>query len=308
MSGIYLTWLVDVLRGAGCTVQESSITNGWQKRARSSGGFPSTPLGVQWHHTASNTSPANDLSWMINGSSDSPIGNVLLDRSGVYWPIAAGAANTAGKGGPLALSRGTIPLDQANTRSVAIEAANSGVGQSWPAAQIDAYIRGSNAINAQLGNLPTDIFSHSLGTGNGWTNRKIDPATSAAVEGGWKPRSVNSSGTWSLDDMRSECSKRAGAGPIPLPPNPDDGDDDMLFDGFWQRDNSDAVYAIYKNGTKQWMTDPGYLNSMMALQTINGASPEQCSVRVQTDPGMFAAFGLVIGPRPAGTDEWGNPV
>jgi hypothetical protein len=224
MSGLYLTWLLDVLRGAGCQVRENGITNGWQKRARSSGGFPSTPLGIQWHHTASNTTPENDLSFMINGSSDAPIGNLLLDRNGVYWPVAAGAANTAGKGGPLTLSRGTIPLDSANTRSVAIEAANSGTGQAWPAVQIDAYFAGSNAINAQLGNLPTDIFSHALGAGDGWTSRKIDPAVATGVQGDWRPKGVNSSGTWSLADMRGEALLRTQLGPAPGPdpePNPE---------------------------------------------------------------------------------------
>lgn len=219
MSGLYLTWLVDVLRAAGCTVNESSTTNGWQNRARSSGGFPLTPLGIQWHHTASSTQPANDLNWQINGCDDAPVGNLLLDRDGIYWPVAAGAANTAGKGGPMALSRGTIPQDQGNTQSVAIEVANNGVGEPWPEVQVNAYFAGSNAINARLGNRPDDVFSHALGEGNGWTDRKIDPATADAVQGLWKPRSVNSSGTWSLTDIRNECLNRAGQ-PLPTPPEP----------------------------------------------------------------------------------------
>jgi peptidoglycan hydrolase-like protein with peptidoglycan-binding domain len=159
---------------------------------------------------------------MIDNCDDAPVGNLLLDRDGTYWPIAAGAANTAGKGGPLALSRGTIPADSGNTRSVAIECANNGVGEPWPQAQIDAYFRGSNAINAQLGNRPDDIFSHALGAGDGWTDRKIDPATASAVQGPWVPRSVNSSGTWSLQDMRNECLARAGqpVPPTPVPPEP----------------------------------------------------------------------------------------
>jgi hypothetical protein len=219
VSGIYLTWLADELRSVGLTVVDSGYgIDGWQKRARSSGGFPSTPLGVQWHHTASQTSPQNDIAWQINGCDDAPVGNMTIMRDGSVWLVAAGAANTAGKGGPLTLSRGTIPLDSANTRSVAIEVANNGVGEQWPRAQIDAYFKTSNCINKKLGNLPTDVFSHALGTGNGWTNRKIDPATAAAVQGPWKPRSVNSSGTWSLDDIRAECQKRAA------------GDDDEVTD------------------------------------------------------------------------------
>ena len=250
MSGqnIYLDWLVDVLLAAGCNVQESNITDGWQRRARSSGGFPFAPLGIQWHHTASSASPANDLSYMINGSSDAPIGNLLLDRTGTFWPIAAGASNTAGKGGPVTLSRGTIPVDQGNTQSVAIEAANNGVGEVWPIAQVDAYIAGSNAINAQLGNLPTDLFTHSLGAGDGWTDRKIDPAQSWSVQGHWAPGSVNSSGTWSLADIRAECASRWAGGrpnPEPQPPTPNDEDDDMATFLMRNRETGQIVLLAY---------------------------------------------------------------
>ena len=242
--GIYLTWLVDVLREAGLNVQENQITAGWQNRARSSGGFPETPLGIQWHHTASSTAPENDLSWQINGCDDAPVGNLLLDRTGTYWPVAAGAANTAGKGGPLTLSRGIVPLDSGNTRTVAIEVANSGVGEAWPEVQVNAYFAGSNAINARLGNLPTDVFTHALGAGDGWTDRKIDPAT-CNVEGPWVPRAVNSSGTWSLADIRAECLARAGQSPSPIPP-PSDGDNEMA--SVIKGDGSDTYWAW--NGVK----------------------------------------------------------
>lgn len=214
MSGIYLVDMVDVLRAAGCVVGESDITDGWQTRARSSGGFPEMPLGTFFHHTASSTTPANDLSYMIHGSDDAPIGNVLLDRSGVFWPVAAGASNCAGKGGPSTFSRGTIPLDSGNTRGFQIEAANNGVGEIWPVAQIDAYFAGANALNAWFGNLPTDVISHA-----GYTSRKIDPAVATSVEGPWEPRSVNTSGTWNLTDVRDECTRRAGTLPPP-PPHP----------------------------------------------------------------------------------------
>jgi hypothetical protein len=221
MSGIYYPEILDVLRAAGCTVAESSTTNGWQRRARSSGGFPSAPLGVQWHHTASNTTPANDLHWQIVSCPDSPVGNMLLDRTGTFWPVAAGAANTAGKGGPLTMSRGTIPQDSANTRTWAIEAANNGVGEAWPIAQIDAYFRASNALNAHFGNQPADVFNHQT-----WApTRKIDPATANAVQGGWRPGSSTSSGTWTQGDVRAECTRRAAGAPGPRPPYPPIGDD-----------------------------------------------------------------------------------
>jgi len=253
MTGLYYTDVLDVLRAAGCRVAESSTTNGWQRRARSSGGFPSPPLGVQWHHTASSTSPANDLHWQIVSCPDSPVGNMLLDRTGCFWPVAAGAANTAGKGGPLKLSRGTVPVDSGNTRTWAIEAANSGVGEAWPVAQIDAYFAGSDALNARFGNLPTDVFSHALGAGDGWTNRKIDPATAAAVQGPWKPRSVNGSGTWSLADMRAECSRRSSSNIAP-PEVPDMTDDQA-------RQLAELhAYLTQQIGAPGQFTDPGGAN------------------------------------------------
>jgi hypothetical protein len=211
VSGLYYADMCDVAAAAGCRVSVPSVCVGWERRARSSGGFPAPPLAVFWHHTASNTTPLNDLSYMINGNPDAPVGNWLVDRDGICYPIAAGASNCAGKGGPSSFSRGTIPADGGNTRGWQIECANSGTGGPWPVAQIDATFTLSNALNARVGNQPTDVISHAVGSGGGWTNRKIDPATAAAVQGGWRPRSVNSSGTWSLDDLRSECAARAAS-------------------------------------------------------------------------------------------------
>jgi hypothetical protein len=215
--------LVSIIRNAGGQVQENSITNGWQKRARSSGGFSAPPICVFWHHTASQTSVENDLNYMIKTCSDKPVGNLLIDRSGIAWPIAGGASNCAGKGNQMQFSRGVGSANNGNVWGFQIEVANNGVGEAWPQAQIDAFFLISNALNAFVGNQPSDITSHALGKGNGYTDRKIDPARAEAVQGLWVPRSVNSSGTWDLDDMRNECIARAsGAGPTPTPP-PDPG-------------------------------------------------------------------------------------
>lgn len=225
MTGIYYNGvdgpdMVAAARAAGMSVRESATTDGWQRRARSSGGFSSPPLGVFWHHTASSTSPANDLAYMIDGCDDAPVGNWLVDRAGDCWPIAAGASNCAGQGGPATFTRGTIPADAGNTRGWQIEAANAGTGEEpWPAAQVDAFFGLSNVLNALAGNSPRDVITHALGAGDGWTDRKIDPATAAAVAGPWVPRSVTSSGTWSLYDIANECAARSG-----------DQEDDMTDD------------------------------------------------------------------------------
>ena len=215
MGDLYVP-IADILRAAGCQVGVNDINEGWERRSRSSGGFDGQPLAVQWHHTASSASVNSDLSYMINGSPDEPVGNVLLDRAGVYWPVAGGAANTSGKGGPNSFSRGTVPKDSGNTRLFSIEIANNGVGEAYTATQIDAAFRGSNALNAHFGNQPDDVVTHALGAGDGYTDRKIDPATTN-MHGDWEPRSVNSSGTWSQSDLRAECRARAGSGPSPIP-------------------------------------------------------------------------------------------
>lgn len=240
MGDIYITDLVQILRDAGLTVMENDDTDGWQTRSRSSGGFPEMPLGIQWHHTASTASPEADVNYQVNGQ-DSPIGNLLLDREGRYWPIAAGAANTAGKGGPLTLSRGTVAKDNANATTFAIEAANNGLGEMWPEVQINSYFTGSNALNAYFGNQPDDIFTHGLGAGDGWTDRKIDPATSWAVQGPWKPTSTNTSGTWNQQDIRDECLRRASApGPNPIP----DTEDEMIIFAFEDYSNTFSQNGI----------------------------------------------------------------
>jgi hypothetical protein len=225
--GNYYVPIVDILLAAGQRVLVDDVNEGWERRSRSTGGFDAAPLAVQWHNTASNTSRNNDLNYMIHNADDRPIGNVYLDREGVWSPIAGGAANTSGKGGPNTFSRGTCPKDSGNKVLFSIEAANDGTGGPWPQVMIDAYFAGSNAFNAHFGNRPDDVVTHALGSGDGYTDRKIDPGTANAVQGPWKPRSTNSSGTWSQEDLRAECLARAFTpepGPTPIPP-PDDEDD-----------------------------------------------------------------------------------
>jgi hypothetical protein len=239
MGNLYYPQLTEVLVAAGVQVGVNDINEGWERRSRSSGGFDAPPLGIVWHHTASSASVNSDLNYMINGSPDEPVGNLLLDRAGIVWPIAAGAANTQGKGGPESFSRGTVPVDQGNTRLWAMEVANNGVGEPWPQQQIDAYFTASNAINAMFGNQPTDIVSH-----HEWApSRKIDPAVAASVQGPWQPRSINSSGTWNFDDVRNEAMRRAAA--TPEPPTPEE-DEEMAF--IMHNRNTGEIALVYGDG------------------------------------------------------------
>lgn len=300
MSGTYLTWLADELRAAGLKVVEY---DGWKTRARSSGGFASgRPVCVMWHHTASNTTPQNDASYMCNGSSSKPIANVLIARDGTVWVLAAGATNTNGKGKSRTFSRGTVPADSMNTWGFGMEIANTGVGEPYPKAQIDAAFVVSNTVNRKMGNKPTDVCTHQ----DYAPDRKIDPATTSALGGcGWQPRSVNSNGSWNCDDLKSECGQRAAPPPTPTPKPPPKDDDMVTCNGLWQLKGRTEIFATYPGGYKVWMSSPKVLDAKKGLMTLDGVDT---TIKVQDDPNMFAAFGPVIGPIPKGLNEFGVPV
>lgn len=215
MGSRYLTDLADVLERAGLDV---TTQDGWETRARSSGGFDADrPWCVMWHHAASapGASTESVANYASYGSDVAPVCNIVLGRAGDVIVCAAGATNTNGKGGPVGVSRGVVPLDSMNTYAIGIEAVNTGVGEPWPAAQIDAYYAMNNALTAAYGLEPGDCCTHAV-----WApGRKIDPATADAVQGPWRPTATTTSGTWSLDDIRHEAGRRAGTAPI--------GDDEM---------------------------------------------------------------------------------
>lgn len=292
MTGRYLTELGDVCRAAGLTVIE---VDGWQTRARGSGGYAgSAPWCVMWHHTASQTSAANDVAYIVNGSPDAPIANLYLARDGAVHVCAAGATNTNGKGGPLTVSRGMIPLDRMNEYAIGIEAGNNGVGEIWPAVQIDAFFTLSNALADAYGLEPDDCASHAE-----WApTRKIDPATAAAVQGNWSPRSINSSGTWNVDDLRNECITRAIEPPIPPPER------GIMFTMFQLASTGDTLGGYMDaNGIFAQVTwlSPTRANACSAAGAMNlGTLADQdlanCDLLGPIPPGVSpATFANVIG-------------
>jgi N-acetylmuramoyl-L-alanine amidase len=218
MGAIYLHWLPDVLRDAGCQV---AVERGWEWRSRGSGGFDMNPLAVSWHHTASSASLSNQVYQMCYQSAAKPIANLAIGVDGTVVVMAAGATNTSGKGMSMRFSRGWVNTDNANRQTVGIECCNNGVGQTWPVAQIDATFCAVLAINKALGNQPDDCYTHHRYA----PTRKIDPATAAAVQGSWKPESVNTSGSWKNDDVLAELRKRSTPIVVPPPTNPVPGID-----------------------------------------------------------------------------------
>lgn len=199
------------------------LHDGWQRRSRGSGGFESV-MGIQVHHSAGTISQTLESAtrWCTESSADRPIGNGTFTRDN-HGPIlllwASGAANTAGKGGPRLTSRGTIPLDAANSRTVAFEAENNGIGEPWSDSMIQLMILTHCAVldwannetpGADLG--VGDIFGHFE-----WTTRKIDPWGPSLVTAG-----VNRQ--WDMNRYRGMVWARLVAGspgtPAPVPGTP----------------------------------------------------------------------------------------
>jgi len=210
MGAVWLHGLPDILAGAGLDVD---VWPGWETRARVSGGYDDV-LAVFVHHTASTAAPAADMSYMWDGSGgDQPIGAIYLDRSGRLTVGAAGATNCQGKGGPWNLSRGTIPIDKGNAYGIAIEAANAGNGEPWPAAQTAAYVTACRALCDAYGLDPgRDVLAHFEWVAPSCPGRKIDPAGPSPYAAG--PGAVS----WDMAAFRRDvvASSSPAPGPVPL--------------------------------------------------------------------------------------------
>lgn len=157
-----LTNLAEILRGAGLTVHENA---GWQTRAYAGWSLDAVH-GIIVHHTAEarTTRPDVMARALSIGRSDlpGPLCHLYLDRFGEWWVVAAGWANHAGGGSFLYLD--------GNRDTIGIEAANDGLGELWPAFQVDSWVRGVAAL-ADAFDIPTDfVIGHKE-----WTPRKPDP-------------------------------------------------------------------------------------------------------------------------------------
>lgn len=151
-------WLPHALRTWGV---DTIVWDGWEHR-----GAPDLdPAGVVLHHTATRIAPERDVHLCIGGRPDlpGPLCHVVLDRQGRAHVIASGVANHAGQGSWRGLA--------GNRRVLGIEASNTGVGEPWPAVQVDAYERVVAAMLDHLGRDSGWACAHRE-----WTARKIDPA------------------------------------------------------------------------------------------------------------------------------------
>jgi hypothetical protein len=161
-----ITWLADALRAEGLDVRE---VPGWKTRGR-----PFTFVGTEGvleHHTASNpaSGPRPALRTVTDGRSDlpGPLCQLLIDRIGIVWVIAAGYANHGGWGGPWR----SVPLDSANKYMVGIEIENNGLGEPYSKATMLAARKATVAILKHQKRDQSWVLGHKE-----WTSRKINPS------------------------------------------------------------------------------------------------------------------------------------
>jgi hypothetical protein len=281
MGGIWLYDLPDVLFAAGLTVE---VWPGWENRARGSGGYDAV-RAVFVHHTASDTSPDSDRSYMWDASGgDQPIGALYLARDGTVTVGAAGATNCQGKGGPWDLSTGQIPKDAGNAYGIAIEAANAGTGEPWPAAQTDAYLAACSALCAAYGLDPArDVLSHWEWCEPSCPGRKIDPA-------GPSPWATGAD-RWNMDGFRADVvalvvppAPVIPPDPGPVPPDPTQPvpeDSDMSTFLLRNRDDGQLVLLAYDGA--------GVTATGMAADDLEGYIG-RFGPWIDTHPDVFADF------------------
>jgi hypothetical protein len=288
----YLEGLAAAIRAAGCTVVELP---GWQTRGRSGNAMyaDGRPWCVMWHHTASAGDGADDADYCTFRSPDAPLANLVVGRDGVVYVCAAGPTNTNGKGGPLTFSRGTVPVDSMNTHAVGIEISNDGVGMPYPVAQINACFAASNAVCAAYGLEPDDIDEHV-----DWApGRKIDPATSTAVQGEWQPEPVNTSLSWWAADLRAEARRRATT--TPPPPHPT-GEVTMYVIAVIRNGWPTPVDLVVAADGTRWNANghTSGLDQLAGVPRIEGVGKEQALGVLIDRPG--------IGPHPFDRPEYAD--
>lgn len=190
---LWLDELADWCRMLGLRVVEY---DGWQRRGRRNNSpYDRTPTHLMIHHTASSTSPANDVAYMMTNADVAPLANLMIDRTGVVHVMAAGPTNTNGSGTDT--WGGGVPADSMNSYALGVELANRGTGEPYPRAQTDAILLLAAAAVA-AGLLPSSrIRAH-----HEWApDRKIDPAGSSP----W----ATGSNRWDMTRFRADVQQLA---------------------------------------------------------------------------------------------------
>ena len=151
----FATWLPDVLRDAGVDVY---VMPGAETRGSRGRGFDLD--AIIWHHTATglNWQDGHVAFLLRDGRADlsGPLAQVGIERDGTWVIVALGRANHNGYG-------------LHGNSALGLEFYNSGVGESWPMAQVESGVRGTAAVRNHVGMVPV------LGHKESDPGRKVDP-------------------------------------------------------------------------------------------------------------------------------------
>lgn len=291
MGSRYLTDLADVCRRTGWPVIE---VDGWQTRARGSGGYDTgRPNHVMAHHTASGPGSDgwDDVNYCTFGDDDAPLCNLYLSRVPEIFVCAAGATNTNGSGSDPC---GVTADDSMNSSAIGIEAGNDGVGEHWPPAQQAAYTTLCAVLSDAYGIAPAQVHAHFE-----WTSRKIDPAG---------PSDWALSGSWNMNTFRADVELATGTPPPqPTPTPPEDDVSNVLIledvrNGAWYRCGPES---------KSWVRDghmSAQLNMRLEETAVGGVAIDGFRYTKITNGNadFVRSTGPIIGPRPTGVDEYGG--
>ncbi|MEN8672585.1 N-acetylmuramoyl-L-alanine amidase [Nocardioides sp.] len=173
----WCTWLADVLRGGGCSVEEFP---GWKTRGRPRSVGPFTPRGVIWHHDASAKGSSPGVAAFIATQGrpaegiPAPLSELWVCMGcngahpvGTWHVLAAGRANHAGIGE----GWGAIGANMGTSLTLGVETDNT-VGEDTPPAMLASLVLGTAAIMKRLRSDPARwLCGHKEYS----TGRKIDP-------------------------------------------------------------------------------------------------------------------------------------
>ncbi|MGC9539969.1 peptidoglycan-binding protein [Streptomyces sp. UG1] len=167
------------LKKSGVRVVEHSS---WRTHNRNHKGAWGPVHGVMIHHTGPYSTEAAMVELCRTGYTDlpGPLCHGVIDRSGTVHLVGYGRANHAGVGDDDVLSaviaEKLLPPDnEANTdgnaRFYGFEAINTGGGQTWPKAQVEAMHKVSAALCQAHGWTAPSVIAHKE-----WQPGKPDPA------------------------------------------------------------------------------------------------------------------------------------
>ncbi|MBC2903535.1 N-acetylmuramoyl-L-alanine amidase [Streptomyces cupreus] len=168
------------LRAEGVKVVE---VGNWRTHNRNSKGPWGPVNGIMQHHTGPYSTEKGMVELCRTGYSGlpGPLCHGVIDRSGVVHLVGYGRANHAGLGDDDVLDAvvredANLPVDnEANTDGnrhfYGFEAINTGGGQDWPAAQVEAMVRVSAALCRAHGWHAESVIGHKE-----WQPGKPDPA------------------------------------------------------------------------------------------------------------------------------------